>query len=613
MNSIQRFSRFSQVLVVFVGLAICAGTIQAQDSRLANQYFRSGEYEKAAATYLKLYKQNTSQLYLFDNYIASLVELEEYKKVGEELRNQIKQFPNRTNNYVTYGNLLEKLDQPDEAMKWYRKGIDEMPPEIGVISKVGSTFSRVGKHDLALEAYLKGEMMMGKDKFPFETSMADVYKKLDQPKKMVEYYINYAERVSTRQIKNTKANMKYWLRGDSTYLEEMKTQLYTRIQEQPDNIVFPELLEWTFVEKEDYKGALRQARALDRKLEENGERVLSIGEIARKDDDIETAIKAYEYIIDKKGLESPLFLTANASKLKLLEQQAMSRKEIDPAELEGIEQTYKEFIADIGINSNTDYIIKQYADFLALSKNDMDQAITVLEDLVSLSSIDRTTKASSKIALADYYLMRGEVWESTLLYSQVDKANEEGLEGEIARFKNAMLFYYEGEFAWAQEQFDILESATSKLISNDAIDMSVFIMDNMGLDTTDIPLKMFAKAQFMSVQNRYDEAFGEMEKITTAYPDHDLEDDILFEKADIYHRRRDHDKALELYTRVYTEFNEEIRADNALMRAAEIYELELDNPEKAKELYEKLYLDFSNSTFAVEARKRFRLLRGDDV
>jgi len=35
--------------------------------------------------------------------------------------------------------------------------------------------------------------------------------------------------------------------------------------------------------------------------------------------------------------------------------------------------------------------------------------------------------------------------------------------------------------------------------------------------------------------------------------------------------------------------------------------------EKAKTLYEKIFIDYSGSTFAVEARKRFRKLRGDNI
>jgi hypothetical protein len=46
---------------------------------------------------------------------------------------------------------------------------------------------------------------------------------------------------------------------------------------------------------------------------------------------------------------------------------------------------------------------------------------------------------------------------------------------------------------------------------------------------------------------------------------------------------------------------------------AELYELQLNDPAKAMELYEKIFIDYSSSTFSIEARKRFRRLRGDNV
>jgi hypothetical protein len=65
----------------------------------------------------------------------------------------------------------------------------------------------------------------------------------------------------------------------------------------------------------------------------------------------------------------------------------------------------------------------------------------------------------------------------------VDKAFKEETTGQEARFKNARLSYYNGDFQWSQAQFDVLKASTSKLISNDALDLSVFIMDNLNLDT----------------------------------------------------------------------------------------------------------------------------------
>jgi outer membrane protein assembly factor BamD (BamD/ComL family) len=44
-----------------------------------------------------------------------------------------------------------------------------------------------------------------------------------------------------------------------------------------------------------------------------------------------------------------------------------------------------------------------------------------------------------------------------------------------------------------------------------------------------------------------------------------------------------------------------------------IYQYHLNDPAKAMERYQELMTDFPGSMFVVEARKRFRALRGDAV
>jgi TolA-binding protein len=68
-----------------------------------------------------------------------------------------------------------------------------------------------------------------------------------------------------------------------------------------------------------------------------------------------------------------------------------------------------------------------------------------------------------------------------------------------------------------------------------------------------------------------------------------------------------------MYQLILDKYKEEIKADNALFELAQLNEIQLNNKEKAKELYEKLFIEYSGSTFAVEARKRFRILRGDKI
>ena len=236
-----------------------------------------------------------------------------------------------------------------------------------------------------------------------------------------------------------------------------------------------------------------------------------------------------------------------------------------------------------------------------------------MDELIKYPGINLKIQSEGKISLGDFYLMQGERWESTLLYSQVDKTYPNDHLGHVARFKNAKLSYYSGDFQWAQAQFDVLKAATSKLIANNALDLSVFIMDNLGLDTTDVALGLYAQSDLLTFQNRFDEAFEKLDSLAELFPEHSLEDDVIYSKAAIYMKLRKYGTAAALYQEIVDKYPEEIRADNSLFALAELNEHQLDNTDKAMEYYEKIFIDYSNSTFSVEARKRFRRLRGDNI
>ncbi len=278
-----------------------------------------------------------------------------------------------------------------------------------------------------------------------------------------------------------------------------------------------------------------------------------------------------------------------------------------------MQQQYESFLSEFGRSRVTAGIISEQAELEALYINDLDKAIGLLTEVIEFPNADLILVANAKLNLGDYYLMQGEVWEATLLYSQVDKAYKEDALGNEARYRNARLSYYDGDFQWAQAQFDILKASTSKFISNDAIDLSVFIMDNLGLDTTAEALTLYAQADLLVFQNKFEEAFQSLNKLLKDFPAHSLEDDVLYLKSKIYNKKRDYIKQAETLQRIMEGYPEEIRADNALFELAELYQTHLNDPEKAKELYEKLFIDYSSSTFAVEARKRFRIMRGDKV
>ena len=594
-------------IIVVLLLFLVGSNLMGQDSRLAKKYYQSGEYEKAAVLYKKLYEKSPKQDIYFDQYVATIIALEDYGKAEKEISQELKKRPKDVQLYVTYGNLFEVQYMPEKANEQFRKAISELPPSTNIINKLGNSFIRLAKYDLALEAYEEGaKVMQNKNIFAF--NLAELYRRKGDKSKMISQYLHAAQD-NPKRLRTIKSSLQRYTTSDDR--EELKKQLYEKMNVNETSPIFPELLEWVFVQEKDFKRAFRQARALDRGLEEPGTRVFNLANIAFNEGDYTAAIESFEYIVDQKGSANRYYIQSRTKLLKSKKLALVQQKDFPKEELDSLTIEYDAFLEEFGVNNRTSQLILDYAEFLALHADNLSVAISTLQQMVAKQSIQKDQIAKAKIELGNYYLMNDNIWDASLLYSQVDKAHKEEFVGEMARFQNAKLFYYAGNFEWAQEQFDILKASTSKLISNDAIDLSVFITANLGLDSTATALSMFANSELLSLQNKDQESILKMDSIATMFPEHELEDDILYRKARIFKKQKNYDQAIAFYEDIIERFPDEIKCDNSIFELAELYELILDQPEKAKDLYEKLFLNYDNSTFAVEARKRYRVLRGD--
>jgi tetratricopeptide (TPR) repeat protein len=582
--------------------------IQAQDPNLANQYFSNGEFEKAAALYNQLWDNDKRSEYYFTRYVECLMNLEQYVECEKVIKKQIKDTPENTALYVTYGNLFEKQNKEAEAKVQFSKAIDKMASDFASVERLARLFTSQSKFDLALETYEKGAAS-SRDLQRFAFNIGELYRRKGDVPKMVEAYLNALD-TDPGKLSLVQTRLAQVLAPDD--YAELQTQLYSRIQsnENPDYI---EILAWSFVQRKDFKSALRQFKALDKRLGENGQRIMHLSEDAAATSDYETAIAGYEYIITEKGQLSPYFFDAKKEVMECRRKKITEGYSYSIDELKILESEYESFLAQFGRAPNTADLIVQLADLEAYYMQNLSKAIYLLEELKVMPGLDRNRLARTKINLGDFYLINGDIWESTLLYSQVDKDFKEETIGQEARFKNARLAYFNGDFQWSQAQFDILKASTSKLISNDALDLSVFIMDNLNLDTSAAAISLYSGAELLVFQNKFEEAFLKLDTLRKDFPEHSLKDDILYLEGQIYEKKRNWEKAASMYKDIVEKYPEEIRADNALYALAQITEMRFNDIEKAKELYEKIFMDYSGSLFAVDARKRYRLLRGDKV
>ena len=232
---------------------------------------------------------------------------------------------------------------------------------------------------------------------------------------------------------------------------------------------------------------------------------------------------------------------------------------------------------------------------------------------MQIPGIDSYDLAECKMEYADVLLLQGNIWQSMLYYSQVEKDFKQHPIGHEAKLRIAKISYYQGDFQWAQTQLEVLKASTSKLIANNAMKLSLLITDNYNLDTTEISMRTFAIADLLCYQQKYDDAISKYDSILAVFPGHSLSDEIYMRKAEIYFREGKIKDALSTYEKIEDEWGYDILADDALYNRAKIYDDVLNNSELAMKLYEKILLEHNSSIYVVESRKRFRNLRGDNL
>jgi tetratricopeptide (TPR) repeat protein len=150
------------------------------------------------------------------------------------------------------------------------------------------------------------------------------------------------------------------------------------------------------------------------------------------------------------------------------------------------------------------------------------------------------------------------------------------------------------------------------LIANDALEFFLLINDNTVSDSTQTDLKKFARADYLLYQNKTAAALTQFQALIKEHKTDEIQDVTLLRIGKINQRLGNFSEALANYQTVINQFKEGIYIDEALYFSAEIYNKQLQEPEKAKPLYEKILFEHEDSIYFIDARKKFRQLRGDN-
>ena len=576
--------------------------------QLAAQYFRNRDFEKAVVLYEELFKKgNNSNYYTY--YLYCLIELQEFRKAEKLVKSQLKKYPERQKFMVDLGNVYERQGELNKAKKQYESAIKKLTANRARVVDLANAFMVVGKTDYAVKTYHRGRQII-KD-YPFYYELGNLYRQTRNYSQMIQAYLDFVD-YDPKNMSTVQHLFQSVLDKDpeQEVSNNLRKSLLIRIQKYPEKVYYSEMLLWLSIQDKDFEQAFRQAKAIDRRMGEDGFRVYELANLALANKNYDIAIGAYNYITDK-GEKSFYYFDSKVGLLNARYLKITTTYNYSEEDLVELENDFKSTLDEYGVNSTTLLVMLYLGHIQAFYLDKTPEAIEILSKAIEIPNATQEDIAECKIELADILLFTGEVWEATLLYSQVSKAFKNDPIGHMAKFKNAKLSYYIGEFDWAKTQLRVLKAATSKLIANDALQLSLLINDNIDVDSSTVALALYSRADLLLYRNKDELALATLDSIFELGPYHPIYDETLYKKAEIKIKQHKYKEAEGFLNDIIENYSYDITADDALFLLAELYDWKFDDKEKAMVLYKQLMIDYTGSLYTTEARKRFRTLRGD--
>lgn len=582
---------------------------QEEEIKIAKEYYSTGEFEKAKLTFEKLAKKEQNIIHIYEDYTNTLVSLKDLASLEKFVKKSAKSFPEnvlyKLDHYVIVSEYFDKGD----AEKEFKSIENSIKNDRYAVKTASDYLVKKNKPEKARDLYLASRKALG-EKSLFAVEIATLHKMLGNEDLMIAELLEQLK-LNPENLENIKNSLQNNITEKKGF-EILENKLYELVQKDPDEISYNELLLWLNIQNKNFNKAFLQAKAIDKRNKTQGSKLFEVGKIALENRDYESAIRYFQSIITDYR-NSPTYQLGRRYLIMAKEEMVKNTFPIDIVAVQSLINDYSNLIKEFGKNYGTFDALRNMALLNAFYLNKRDTATVLLNEAIVASGANNNLKARAKLDLGDIYLLKGEPWEATLLYSQVEKLQKDETLGHEAKLKNAKLSYYKGDFELAQAHLDVLKLATTREISNDAMFLSLLIQDNLALDTSGEALKEYADIDLLLFQNRNEEALMKLEAMEKKYAGHSLSDEILWLRAKIFKKSGLFKEALSCLETINSKYSSDILGDDALFMIAMIYEENLKETQKAMDLFQEFMVKFPGSIYTAEARKRFRKLRGDKI
>ncbi|RIA10941.1 hypothetical protein OE09_2822 [Flavobacteriaceae bacterium MAR_2010_72] len=589
------------LIICLLCTSVMFSQIEDRNLDIADDYFNRGEFEKALISYQKLYAGKNDYT-IFNKMIKTLQQLERYDEAQQIILNRLStsKFPPLL---VELGYNYQLQDSLEVASNYYNEAISNIETNPVYTVSIARQFEEHSLLEQAITVYKRGMELMPDSNFNIQ--LARIYGEQGDIEGMFSSYINYVDAKPT-YLNSAK-------RAFSDFVSENKDNesniilrriLLKKLQSDPD-IYWYDLLSWLFVQEKEYDKSFTQEKALYKRQPESLDRIIGLAIAALNEKEYETANAIFDYVL-KNSQDIQTQLLAHQYLLDIKTINATSNQ------LPEISNAYQNLFKQYGTFEQTLALQLAYGNFLAFHLHQPEEASSFLKESLKLN-LSPFQQATVKLQLGDILVFQEKFNEALIYYSQIQANLKNSTISQEARFKVAKTSYYKCDFDWAESQLKILKASTSQLIANDALNLKLLISDNKYEDSLHVALKLYAKADLLAFQNKTNESIALLDTILTEHKGESIIDQTLLKQAQLFEKQKTFDKAVSNYLSIISDYRNGILADDAYYFLAELYNNVLGEPEQAKPLYEKIIFDHQDSIYFVEARKKFRMLRGDAI
>jgi tetratricopeptide (TPR) repeat protein len=573
--------------------------VWSQSEQLAQNYMDRGEFEKAQIAYEELLKAQPGNFNFFQKTIECYQQLQQFSKAENAIQDRIDKY--KQGNYLVelgYNYQLQK--NTEKAKKYYEQALEKIKKVPNEVYLIANTFEKKALVDYALQAYQTG--LSVQPNFNFNYQMAVLYGQKGDTENMVEMFLTESYK-TPQNIVPIQFQLSRFIQEDSKEIfnETLKKALLIRIQKTQD-IFWNEYLSWFYVQMKEYGKAFIQQKAIYKRNPESFSNIVNLAQLAIEEKDTETAKEIFNFIlVNTKDLDLQIKCNEYLMELKI--------SKAAPQEYPAILQELNTLLKQFGESPYTLSLLKLKAHFITFNLKDAEKGKAILKNVLEMP-INRDQTAEIKMELADMFLFEEKFNQALIYYSQIESDANNSPIGQEANLKIAKTSYYKGDFKWANHQLEVLKSASTQLIANDALDLFLLISDNTVEDSTQVALKKFSRADYLLFQDKKQDALAAFQAIIKENKEDAIEPVTLLRIGKIYETLGDIAAALANYKQIIDNFKECIYIDEALFFSAEIY-FQLNDAVMAQPLYEDIITNHEDSIYYVLAQKKYRKLRGD--